>query len=212
MGLGLADLGQRLRAGGRRCGHRRAGCRAGRSAGRRRRSAAAGRCAAAGRRRACGGRTARARGASWCGTPPYTRKPLTPPPSRIVCNPELGVGRWGAYPDVDLELESFTLTQAQTQTLRTVRALRTLRALRALRALRTLPSASVADPNKSTFTVTLKTPDGDIVFECPPDQYVLDEAEEQEIEGADGLPYACRAGSCSACTGKVPPPAPAPSC
>jgi len=63
--------------------------------------------------------------------------------------------------------------------------------------------APPADPNKSTFTVTLKTPDGDIVFECPPDQYVLDEAEEQEIEGADGLPYACRAGSCSACTGKI---------
>ena len=113
------------------------------------------------------------------------------------------MGRWGAYPDVDLELDSFTLTQAQTQTLRTVRALRTLRTVRALRALRTLPSASVADPNKSTFTVTLKTPDGDIVFECPPDQYVLDEAEEQEIEGADGLPYACRAGSCSACAGKL---------
>ena len=118
----------------------------------------------------------------------------------IVCDRELGVGRWGAYPDVDLDLDSITLTQAQTQTLRT---LRTLRALRTLRTLRTLPSASAADPNKSTFTVTLKTPDGDIVFECPPDQYVLDEAEEQEIEGADGLPYACRAGSCSACTGKV---------
>lgn len=67
------------------------------------------------------------------------------------------------------------------------------------------PPAPVApaDPNKSTYTVTLKTPEGDIVFECPPDQYVLDEAEEQEIEGADDLPYACRAGSCSACTGKI---------
>ena len=149
-------------------------------------------------------------GGSWWGpappapaAPAGAARPLDSQASHgptIVCDRELGVGRWGAYPDVDLDLDSITLTQAQTQTLRT---LRTLRALRTLRTLRTLPSASAADPNKSTFTVTLKTPDGDIVFECPPDQYVLDEAEEQEIEGADGLPYACRAGSCSACTGKV---------
>ena len=63
--------------------------------------------------------------------------------------------------------------------------------------------APPADPNKSTFTVTLKNPDGDVTFECPPDQFILDEAEEQEIEGADDLPYACRAGSCSACAGKI---------
>ena len=63
--------------------------------------------------------------------------------------------------------------------------------------------APPADPNKSTFTVTLKNPDGDVTFECPPDQFILDEAEEQEIEGADDLPYACRAGSCSACAGKM---------
>ena len=109
----------------------------------------------------------------------------------------------------ETDLDCTTITQAQTQTPRTVRGLRTPR---------TLPSACAADPNKSTFTVTLKTPDGDIVFECPPEQYVLDEAEEQELEGADELPYACRAGSCSACTGKVarlaPPPRPSstPAC
>ena len=51
--------------------------------------------------------------------------------------------------------------------------------------------------------MTLKTPDGDISFECPPDEYILDVAEELELEGADDLPYACRAGSCSACAGKV---------
>ena len=109
-----------------------------------------------------------------------------------------------------VDLDCTTITQAQTQTPRTVRGLRTPR------TPRTLASACAADPNKSTFTVTLKTPDGDIVYECPPEQYVLDEAEEQELEGADELPYACRAGSCSACTGKVAPlappsrPAPAP--
>jgi ferredoxin len=61
-----------------------------------------------------------------------------------------------------------------------------------------------ADPNKSTHTVTLKTPDGTLNFECDPDMYVLDQTE--ELDNADDfadLPYACRAGSCSACAGKV---------
>ena len=61
--------------------------------------------------------------------------------------------------------------------------------LRTPRTPRTLASACAADPNKSTFTVTLKTPDGDIVYECPPEQYVLEEAEEQELEGAYPYPY-----------------------
>merc|ERR1719401_1932150 len=49
------------------------------------------------------------------------------------------------------------------------------------------------------FTVTLETPDGTQEFECPEDAYILDQAEEEGIE----LPYSCRAGSCSSCTGKV---------
>merc|ERR1719253_1707497 len=49
------------------------------------------------------------------------------------------------------------------------------------------------------FAVTLQTPDGEEKFECPDDVYVLDAAEEAGIE----LPYSCRAGSCSSCTGKV---------
>ena len=68
------------------------------------------------------------------------------------------------------------------------------------------PPAAPADPNKSTFTVTLKTPDGDKAFEYDPasDMYILDFVDELDnAEDFGDLPYACRAGSCSACAGKM---------
>jgi ferredoxin len=51
----------------------------------------------------------------------------------------------------------------------------------------------------SAFTVTLNTPDGAQTVECADDVYILDAAEEAGID----LPYSCRAGACSSCTGKV---------
>nr|ADI99938.1 plastid ferredoxin [Dinophysis acuminata] len=49
------------------------------------------------------------------------------------------------------------------------------------------------------YKVTLETPEGQQQFECPDDAYILDQAEEDDVE----LPYSCRAGSCSSCAGKV---------
>ena len=50
-----------------------------------------------------------------------------------------------------------------------------------------------------TFSVTLRTPDGDKQITCEDDPFILDAAEEQGID----MNYSCRAGACSSCAGKI---------
>ena len=49
------------------------------------------------------------------------------------------------------------------------------------------------------YKVTLKTPEGEHEIECDEDLAIVDAAEDNGLD----IPYSCRNGSCSVCTGKL---------
>ena len=49
------------------------------------------------------------------------------------------------------------------------------------------------------YSITIKTSDGENIFQCSDDTYILDAADEAGID----LPYSCRAGACSSCAGLI---------
>ena len=49
------------------------------------------------------------------------------------------------------------------------------------------------------YKITLKTPEGEHEIECDEDLAIVDAAEDQGVN----VPYSCRNGSCSVCTGKL---------
>ena len=49
------------------------------------------------------------------------------------------------------------------------------------------------------FNITLQTTEGEQTIQCEGDEFILDAADEAGID----LPYSCRAGACSSCTGKI---------